>query len=997
MFGARVIVALITLIIFMTSMWCTIPEDGGYASMSNDDDLIYEGDSGSESDYGVLNESRVVKRARLDPALVRIAKYKSKRSDWVITKSATGFCDVHHKVYKQIKVTVSPNRVNKAMEKLDPVNLNGVLFKNNSCNCSKNCNLNTLNFADVLQARTKLFGNPDNSTEQKLTSAAVELLRSRNPGYQPNSDVSLKYAVPDTRNHFHPVCSRFWASVYGLCESKMRTVRLMAKNNSREIVHGRKGKESGLLQHKKSDYAYAFWKEFFDDCCQRPTDSIRLFPVNKPYETIYDEYFVHWFRKLSSREDLQLHDDEKEWMPSLSTFKKARKHDDFEDVKRRPKHYHARCGDCAELNNIRLRGFVNDVHKKEWKLRFQAHEHEARQWHVHEEAQKNTSRAAMGQKTLVLGYDDTSALELPKFTNREIKNGTMSKLQVIPFNITNYTSGETAYVYTLKNRYPKGANRLCTVLYHYLRKVKFGDHPCRHARTLVLQADNFSENKNNPLFMFCCELVTRGWFDEVYLEFGPPGHTHNGTDAVHRIHNRVAGNYQSGTLGEFQSMWVHSWRKDFSMPTAVLNDSHLDWTERYRPYERRIAGCFSGGSTHESCRAFKIHWSPRGDGVEVLFKPTVADARWLGCDHQPETPGFFMLSQVPPSRPKALPGGTRIMTKRHIREMVGKNVQRQLASYQGEQDAQLTCDWLRDCATNGYIPYTLCDESKEVPKGSWGPEVSVGIPGRTGKFYVMQDSVDDTDVNFWKLPDDIQAYVDQATHDLMAQRTQLLGTPNVRYADQSPAAAREMQANAAVAVANRESRWSDEKSGNDTVDSVMSNAVGGENDHAVENLGAAFDQFAGEPAVRQWGVDFDQCIATHHAVAHDEFEDGEGGSGINVYKIAEVHAVGDSDQPNYFTTTTKFVPSKAGLSVTDPACLAAPWHRQNCEETKVKGWQVVYYFKKFTKERKIPKHKKVLDVAEAHGLELFRPPDTREFPQILRDETEESDESGSDN
>ena len=96
------------------------------------------------------------------------------------------------------------------------------------------------------------------------------------------------------------------------------------------------------------------------------------------------------------------------------------------------------------------------------------------------------------------------------------------------------------------------------------------------------------------------------------------------------------------------------------------------------------------------------------------------------------------------------------MTKRHIREMVGKNVQRQLASYQGEQDAQLTCDWLRDCATKGYIPYTLCDESKEVPNGSWGPEVSVGIPGRTGKFYVMQDSVDDTDVNFWKLPDDIQ-------------------------------------------------------------------------------------------------------------------------------------------------------------------------------------------------------------------------------------------------
>ena len=121
--------------------------------------------------------------------------------------------------------------------------------------------------------------------------------------------------------------------------------------------------------------------------------------------------------------------------------------------------------------------------------------------------------------------------------------------------------------------------------YYYLillnRKIKHGKHPCRHARTLVLHADNFSENKNNTLFLFCSELVSRGWFDEIYLEFGPPGHTHNGTDAVHRVHNRVAGNFNSSTLGEFQSSWKHSWRKDFTMPIAVINDAHLDWDKRY--------------------------------------------------------------------------------------------------------------------------------------------------------------------------------------------------------------------------------------------------------------------------------------------------------------------------------------------------------------------------------------------------------------------------------
>lgn len=132
---------------------------------SNDDDLIYEGDSGTGDDvelYSVLNDSRLQKRARHDPAIERIAAYRSKKEDWVITKKTTGFADVHHKAFKHIKVTVSQNRVNKAMEKLDPVNINGVLFKNSSCNCTKNCNMTTLNFNDVLQARTKLFGNPDN-------------------------------------------------------------------------------------------------------------------------------------------------------------------------------------------------------------------------------------------------------------------------------------------------------------------------------------------------------------------------------------------------------------------------------------------------------------------------------------------------------------------------------------------------------------------------------------------------------------------------------------------------------------------------------------------------------------------------------------------------------------------------------------------------------------------------------------------------------------------
>ena len=119
---------------------------------------------------------------------------------------------------------------------------------------------------------------------------------------------------------------------------------------------------------------------------------------------------------------------------------------------------------------------------------------------------------------------------------------------MVPFNIMNYANGDSTYVYTSKNRYSKGGNRLCTVLYHILRRVKWGKHGCRHARTLILHADNFTENKNNVLLCFLCELIMRGWFDVIILEYGPPGHTHNGRDAVHYIHNRIAGMYYSFTL-----------------------------------------------------------------------------------------------------------------------------------------------------------------------------------------------------------------------------------------------------------------------------------------------------------------------------------------------------------------------------------------------------------------------------------------------------------------
>jgi hypothetical protein len=448
-----------------------------------------------------------------------------------------------------------------------------------------------------------------------------------------------------------PVCSVFWAAAYGVSEDKMKGVRSMLRNGSSLKVHGNAGKK-GNARHgqRQSQYnlCYSFWHNFFDENCQRPNDDLRLFPVNNSQRFIYDTYFMSWIQKQIPDVDGYSDDEDLYYfkIPSFSCFKSARWDKDFRDVTSRAKHYHCLCETCDKLKARRLKGFANSDHQATWQAMFDAHEAEKHGWRKLEAAREAQVKANPSD-SILLSYDDTSALKLPKLSNRDVKNVTKSRLSVTPFNICNYGSGESAYVYTVKNRFKKGGNAICTVLYHMLRKIKFGDHESRNARTLYLHADNASMNKNNVLFQFLTEIIQKQWFDTVYLEFGPPGHTHNGRDAVHHIHNRIAGNFFSFTLGEFQGTWVHSWRKNNTMPTAVVADVQYDWAGRYANIESKtISGFTKTMYAKDAVYAFKIERG-KSNLIEVMWKKTASDAHWLGEDHQVGSPGFVLLPSFP--------------------------------------------------------------------------------------------------------------------------------------------------------------------------------------------------------------------------------------------------------------------------------------------------------------------------------------------------------------
>ena len=124
-------------------------------------------------------------------------------------------------------------------------------------------------------------------------------------------------------------------------------------------------------------------------------------------------------------------------------------------------------------------------------------------------------------------------------------------------------------------------------------------------------ADHASENKNNTLLAFLTELIYLKIFDTVELYYGPVGHTHNGRDVNHHVHNNMVGNFECISLPEFffkafYAVWVNP--KDF-----VLNPSSLT---------SNLTGTLTMDVTSAPSHMSRTVWSnqDRAWGVEGLIE-----------------------------------------------------------------------------------------------------------------------------------------------------------------------------------------------------------------------------------------------------------------------------------------------------------------------------------------------------------------------------------------
>jgi len=648
------------------------------------------------------------------------------------------------------KYVVPKSRVNKALRYLHLPTVADLLRPGTGiCRCKRapECYMRGLTAHAILDLRLSFF---QQLNEVGATKYLADVVRPYNPttkGKTTKRKFTLKWMVGGVQ-----CCDDFFRAVFGVSKNKLKGVRQLLKGAG-TLPAPRVVAERPKV---KFNQCKGFWRAFFETC-QRPNDQIRLFPVNASYPFIYEEHFQTWFKQALPESDL----------PYMGWFMAARHDEEFSDVKNRAKHHHCRCLECANLQARRLKAFNTAFDQAEFKREWQDHQNEKRDWRDFEKSCVLAAKHDPKNKNCYW-FDDTEKLGLPKFSKRPPKNLTTSRFDVIPFLIADLARGKDFYIYTAKGRFKKGGNRLCTSLLATFRATKEGPGPARHARHLTLIADNFAENKNNTVFAFCSHLVMIGWYDVIELVYGPPGHTHNGGDQQHRIHNEVCGNFTSVTFAHFIARYPQAWRQEGTRPTACILDVQYDWDAYYKSHLNPLGGFTKTVSDPVACRGFQFSRDKNGI-VGMKWKTKAESGDWRGADSHVGTEGFVVLKSRPRGAPATVEPERHLMEKKHFKQLTGAKMQTCLDA---EGEGAEAMEWLTKAAQHGVIPvHQRLQTAADITPGEFGAKVELKCGGVTAVVQLIEEGAV-TDAKFWDLPAEVERVLREGRRndDVLSER-----------------------------------------------------------------------------------------------------------------------------------------------------------------------------------------------------------------------------------
>jgi hypothetical protein len=589
------------------------------------------------------------------------------------------------------KYVVPKARVRKAMQMLNPDDVSSCTSEvENKCNCSRKCH-EILRNKDIAAHRLDLLQAPN---EQELTNRLADIVRRNN----------REFRLGGKR-----VCRAYYSQVCDVGETKLEKILQLAKLESGATCIAKGPRTVKPTQDLQTVHARTFWRWLFDNYSQKPNDRVRLFPVNQTYTQIWENFFQEWWNKS------KLPIDEK---PAQRTWINARHHEEFNDVQRRPKHFHCRCTTCNTLQERDMVSWRNAEDRAKHMRDKRLHYASVRAWRDLESSLIAQARQDPAG-TILLYYDDTECFGFPHMTNRPFKNMPKSRFYVVPWLLMDKGLGTQEYIYMPKKKWSKGANRIITQLHAYISSIKSDQTNIQHkARRLILIGDNFSENKNNALFAWMSDLVANKWFDDVECLFGEVGHTHSGDDATHNIHNNPCGNHESADLGQF----IFNYRKTFSestCPRAHILDVVYDWTKYYKPFMNPALSGFSK-TPHDMYTSRGFRATRAADNtVHLQWKVDPAmDKDWRGKDGYAGL-GFYLLKKATTGFPELVTPNRELMKKSGLKELL------QHGSFLEPYGVHKAARFNRDCAEHGVVPIARELETS-TPTGQWGPLVLIG-------------------------------------------------------------------------------------------------------------------------------------------------------------------------------------------------------------------------------------------------------------------------------
>jgi hypothetical protein len=267
-----------------------------------------------------------------------------------------------------------------------------------------------------------------------------------------------------------------------------------------------------------------------------------------------------------------------------------------------------------------------------------------------------------------------------------------------------------------------------------------------------------------------------GWYDVIELVYGPPGHTHNGGDQQHQIHNEVLGNFTSPTFAHFIARYPQAWRQEHTRPTPCVLDVQYDWDAYYKPFVNPIGGFTKTEPDPLACRGFQF---ARGaDGIVAMKWKTKAESgEWRGADGQVGTAGFVVLKGLPRGAPGLIEPLSHIMEKKYFKQLTGTKMTECLEA----ENAPEARAWLKKAAKHGVMPvHRRLQQPGEITPGEYGAKVELKCGDVTAVVQLIEE-IDVTAKEFWALPAEVERVLSEGRERAEAQSVRHQQHPAVGY------------------------------------------------------------------------------------------------------------------------------------------------------------------------------------------------------------------------